>query len=276
MKKYIVAFLIISTLSAALNNAVAVAAHEEYPHYLAENHSRYEAYRARNPRLPYDMVIAYVNADVDKGFYSEISTVAEPESISVLVNKNFILPRDYEPDDLVSLGGGYRLRAEAAERLSTMRTDMNNLGYRIYVMSAYRTYQSQLYKYNDGVRNYGREFADTQYARPGHSEHQTGLAVDIVQRTNIRYMTQARFENTEEFAWLRENAYKYGFILRYPREYTDIHGFIYEPWHWRYVGVDIATAMHNESIIMFEEYYGRHLAPGVLAKIESERAQQRK
>ena len=259
MKKFIAASLVIITLFQAFPVMVAASERETPPHYLEANHSRYEAYQAQNPRLPYSTVVAYVNANVDRGFYSWITTVGAPESISALVNKNFTLPRGYEPDDLVYVSGSYRLRAEAAEFLQKMKSDMNELGYRIYVMSAYRTYQSQASKYENGVRAYGRASADRQYARPGHSEHQTGLAVDIAQRTNIQYMSQARFENTAEFSWLKDNAHKYGFILRYPGEYTDVHGFIYEPWHWRYVGVDIATAMFNEGIVMLEEYYGRYL-----------------
>ena len=84
-------------------------------------------------------------------------------------------------------------------------------------------------------------------------------------------MTQAKFENSKEFAWLTENAYKYGFILRYPKDYVNIHGFIYEPWHWRYVGVEIATAMYNDGIVMFEEYYGWYIAPVLHAKAKEER-----
>lgn len=270
MKKIAAAILLISILPPLLFG-VASAANSEYPHYLDENESRYEAYRAENPGLPYDMVIAYVNANVDKGGYTGITTVKNPDSISVLVNKNFMLPPKYAPRDLVSIGGGFRLRAEAAEQLTRMKTDMNALGFKIYVMSAYRTYNTQVSKHSSAVRSYGLESADRQFARPGHSEHQTGLAVDIVSRSGIRVMSQAKFEDSKEFAWLMENAYKYGFILRYPQDYTNIHGFIYEPWHWRYVGVDIATTMYNDGIVMLEEYYGWYLAPGILQKAEKER-----
>lgn len=261
MKKYLFAVLITVKLLAGLASPAAFAANDVYPHYLEANSIRYESFQTRNPRLAFDVVIAYVNANVDRGFYAGILTVSEPDNPGVLVNKNFALPRNYEPDDLVYVSGYYRLRTEAADQLAKMRSDMNNAGLNVYVMSAYRTYQSQSSKYENGVMCYGRVSADRQYARPGHSEHQTGLAVDIVQRTNISSMTQARFENTREFAWLLENAYKYGFILRYPKEYTDIHGFIYEPWHWRYVGPEIATTMHDEGIAMLEEYYGRYVAP---------------
>jgi LAS superfamily LD-carboxypeptidase LdcB len=91
------------------------------------------------------------------------------------------------------------------------------------------------------------------------------LAIDILHRrkSSEERMSQVRFENTAEYAWLRENAHNYGFILRYPREYRHVHGYIFEPWHWRFVGVDIATAMKSEGITLYEEFYGRYLAPGV-------------
>jgi len=270
LKKAVTVFLMISFLPVLLL-VPASASVTDYPHYLEENESRYEAYRALNPGLPYDMVIAYVNANVDKGCYNDISMAENLESMSVLVNKNFSLPSNYKPRDLVLIDSSHRIRSEAAKQFLKMKADLAALGYKIYVMSAYRTYSTQTSKYYSAVKSYGTESADQQYARPGHSEHQTGLAVDIVQKTTVKSMTQARFEETREFAWLKENAYKYGFILRYPEEYTNIHGFMYEPWHWRYVGADIATAMYNDGIIMLEEYYGWYLAPGVITKTEKER-----
>jgi D-alanyl-D-alanine carboxypeptidase len=265
MRNFIAALLIISTLLIALSPLAALSAQHEYPHFIERNKARYEAYRALNPGLPYDIAIAYVNANVDKGFYNDVTVVKDPDNICVLVNKNFALPSKYEPADLVSISG-YRLRAEAAEHFLQMRADMNSLGYKIHIMAAYRTYTTQAARHSNAVRSFGLASADRQFARAGHSEHQTGLAVDIVQRTNIQFMTQAQFEKTKEFAWLTENAHNYGFILRYPREYRDIHGYIFEPWHWRYVGVDIATTMYNEGITIFEEYYGWNLAPEILAK----------
>jgi len=263
--------LIILTLSAFFQFPAAAEPAGEYPHYVQKNNSRYEAYRAANPWLQYDMVIAYVNANVDKGGYIGVQTADKPDSISVLVNKNFALPTNFVPRDLVSIGNGFRLRKEAAEQFTDMRTEMLSMGFKLYVMAAYRTYQKQSSKHSGAVSSSGLVSADIQFARPGHSEHQTGLAVDIVSRTGISLMSQAKFEKTKEFAWLTENAHKYGFILRYPEDYTNIHGFIYEPWHWRYVGVDIATKMYNDGIVMFEEYYGWYLAPDIQVKIRQER-----
>ena len=232
-------------------------------HYFEENEPRYEAFQNKNPGIPYNEMLAYVNANVDKGFYNGVETALNPHSIRVLVNKNFALPAGYEPRDLVTFLGGHRMRGEAAERLLEMRTEMLSLGYRMEVIATYRSYWTQSNTYGNAVSNFGTANAEVSFARPGHSEHQTGLAVDLLHRGGFQYMQNADFEKTSEFEWLKENAHRYGFILRYPQGYRDIHGFIFEPWHWRYVGVFTATSMHNEGIALLEEYYGKYLSTGV-------------
>jgi len=259
LKRNVALLFLALALLFAFSPVESAEANSVFLHFIEENRSRYESFRVLNPDIPFDKVVALANANVDKGFYNEIVTVSDPDCISVLVNKNFALPNGYVPDDLVSIGGNHRMRKEAAEQFEKMWDEMYRLGYRVFVMSTYRTNQSQAGRYDNAVRTFGRASADRQFARPGHSEHQTGLAVDVLQRTNVRYMTQARFESTKEFEWMTENAHRYGFILRYPSEYRDVHGFIFEPWHWRYVGVCIATEMFDEGIALYEEYYGRYL-----------------
>ena len=256
LASFVAAIFAPASFAAARASASGGASMESYPHYLKENDARYRAYRAKNPAIMNDMVIAYVNANVDKGFYNEIETIGDPGSISVLVNKSFKLPEKYVPEDLVFIDASHRLREEAAEHFLEMRADMKASGLKICVLSAYRTYQAQTSKHDNAARYGGADYADKQFARPGHSEHQTGLAIDVLQTSAVKHMAQARFENTPEYEWLTINAYKYGFILRYPEEFGDIHGFIFEPWHWRYVGVDIATTMYYDGIVMFEEYCG--------------------
>jgi len=259
--------LIVSSLSAALPGAAAAGSFDGYPHYLDENKSRYEAYQAKNPGLSADLVVAYVNANIDKGFYSGIETVPDAESIDVLVNKNFALPEGYAPDDMASIGGYLTMRTEAAEQFGKMRDEMIGLGLRVHVVVTYRSFQTQTNTYNKAVSTFGMVNADVSFARPGHSEHQTGLSVDILHTGGFQYMQNSGYEKTKEFEWLKQNGHRYGFILRYPGEYRDVHGFIFEPWHWRYVGVDIATAMFDEGISLFEEYYGRYLAPGLPGRV---------
>lgn len=120
-------------------------------------------------------------------------------------------------------------------------------------VSPYRSYSTQQSTYNGWVAKSGKAKADTYSARPGYSEHQTGLAVDINCASQ-----KANFQNTKEYAWLIKNCYKYGFILRYPKGKEYITGYVYEPWHYRYIGVEHATKVHNLGIT-YEEYYAYYI-----------------
>jgi len=253
----------------------SIARTGEHPHFLEENKQRYDAYRSENPDVPVDKVIAYVNADIDKGFYIDIQEVPNLNDVSLLVNKNFSLPPDWSPDDFVNTGGGHMMREEAAENFNLMRDAMVGDGLKVYVIITYRSYSAQRNTHGNALNQHGSALADRNWARAGHSEHQTGLAADILHKAFDKSMHNARYQNTKEFEWLTENAYNYGFILRYPDQYKDLHGYVFEPWHWRYVGIDVATAMHNEEIALFEEFYGRYLAQGVLDKTREFILQQR-
>ena len=240
-------------------------------HYLVENRSRYEAYQYANPDMPFDIVVALVNANVDLGVYNHIQSVRNPSATNVLVNKNFALPSDYIPPDLVISNNGRQIRAKTAEQFELMQTAARAEGHDIFIWSGYRSYPSQVGSYNSFLDR-GVEWADRRSARPGHSEHQTGLTIDVSHRYDLAGGQNADgFSLTPAFRWMTENAHYYGFILRYQQGLIDIHGYIYEPWHWRYVGVRIATAMRNEDIKTLEEYYGRYLAPEVRRKLLAER-----
>ena len=268
MKRSIFLILLSITLFFGTINPPAInAAGNQLPHYLGENSRRYEVYQARNPGMPFDIVVAYVNANVDIGGYVGIQTVQNPNDISVLLNKNFALPPGWVPNDLVPVGEGRQLRAEAAEQFNALKAAAGDLGLTFFVRSGYRSHWSQVASYDLIVQRDGRTSADRQSARPGHSEHQLGLALDLAHRAGTTGpLGNTGFSNSREFTWLVEHGHEYGFILRYPRGYTEIHGFVYEPWHWRYVGVEIATVMRRERISTFEEYYGRYLNPRVIAE----------
>lgn len=126
----------------------------------------------------------------------------------------------------------------------------------IYLMAAagYRTYDFQKQLYNNEVSNYGKEYADKYVARPGHSEHHTGLVIDLMSADDISLTED--FDKTPEFRWLQENMSDYGFILRYPKEKEDTTGYNYEPWHIRYVGVEVAKTI-EESGLTLEEYLNK-------------------
>jgi len=131
-----------------------------------------------------------------------------------------------------------------------MKQDSKKVGLNLIIQSGFRSYNTQVNVYNKWISLDGKEIADTYSARPGHSEHQTGLALDL-------NLIDNKFEETPEFAWLNDNCYKYGFILRYPKEKQHITGYIYEPWHYRYVGSELAKKLYNNgNWITLEEYFG--------------------
>ena len=243
---------------------------EEYPHYLAENAERYEQYKSNNPNLPFDIVIAYVNVNMDKEPYIDILPVANPDDITVLVNKFFALPQDWEPDDFVDIGTGHLMREEAAEQFVKMREAMRDDNLNLNPVVTYRSFTRQRNHYNNAAAAYGSTTADGGFARPGHSEHQTGLAIDVLHRGHDGgLMMNMGFENSNQYKWMLENAHKFGFILRYPNGYRQQSGFMFEPWHWRYVGIPVATAMFDEGIALYEEFYGRYLMSGVVDKVNT-------
>ena len=187
-------------------------------------------------------------------FYENIKIITETNNLLVLVNKNNKLPKDYIPNELVLLSNKYSiknkyLQKEAAINFEKLSKDASKLGYKIIATSAYRDYEYQENLYNYYVETKGLEYADNCSARPGHSEHQTGLAVDVMGSNN----DYNKFEESNEFNWMKNNAHKYGFILRYPKNKTHITGFKYEPWHYRYVGKKVATIIYNKNITL-EEY----------------------
>jgi D-alanyl-D-alanine carboxypeptidase len=238
----------------------AIAETVEYPHYFVENTERYRAYQERYPDMPFDVVIALVNVNNDMESYLDVNTVADPDDISVLLNKHFSLPQDWLPGELTEIRHGFLLRPEAAEQLEKMRAAMREDNLNLVIVSTYRTIERQRTLFNNAVARRGVQRAERSLARPGHSEHNVGLAVDVMHRgVTEGTLTSMRFERSRQFAWLVDNAHEYGFILRYPEGYTEIGGYIFEPWHWRFVGVPIATAMYNREIVSYEEFYGRYL-----------------
>ncbi|MDR2600171.1 MAG: M15 family metallopeptidase [Oscillospiraceae bacterium] len=236
----------------------------EYQHFLSENKTRYEAFQNENPEMPRDVVLAYVNANIDLEFFRDIVEIQNPDSLYVLVNKNHILPRNWSPDDLFLIDSWRRVRKEAAFNFLMMQVEMENHDLSINTVSAYRSFGSQAMSHANASELQGLTITDSAIARPGHSEHQTGLAIDLLSRSSRGSLSGSHFQDSYEFEWLSQNAHKYGFILRYPEEYSDVHGYIFEPWHWRYIGVEIATVMFDEGISLFEEFYGRYLVLGVL------------
>lgn len=191
----------------------------------------------------------------------------KPDDITVLVNKEYSLPKDYVPADLaepnILFPFEYEdekklLRKEAADAITNLFEAAANEGLRLYGVSGYRSYDRQKAIYDSNVATRGEEETNRYSARPGHSEHQTGLAMDV-STPSIQFHLDSGFAATPEGKWLADNAYRFGFIIRYPEGKTDITGYAYEPWHIRYVGIPLAEKLHNENLTL-EEYAASEMA----------------
>ena len=206
----------------------------------------------------YEDTVTFVNAYLDKDYYTNDIPLSKEEAskLDVIVNKYYKLDKDYEPEDLTIINskfasGTQKLRKEAADKFEEMASDMLKENLKIYAGSTYRSYSYQEGLYNRYVKKDGFKEAETYSARAGYSEHQLGLAVDIV-NGKWNYLS----EGDKEYTWLINNSYKYGFILRYPHESEYITGYVFEDWHFRYLGIELATKVH-ESKLTYDEYIAR-------------------
>ena len=180
--------------------------------------------------------------------------IGDPNNILVVVNKKRPLPDGYAPTDLMG-----PLRSEAKKNLDSLISGANSSNVNLKIISGYRSQSSQATLYNSYVKRDGQAAADMYSARPGYSEHQTGLAIDLG-NTNGSCDLEVCFENTTGGLWIKANVQNYGFIVRYPNGKTDITGYQYEPWHLRYVGIETAKAIYASGKT-FEEYSGLPPAP---------------
>ena len=217
---------------------------------------RYINYYNNNPNLSASLVVTRVNSNLDYTFYEDSKEADLSKDMYTLVNKFYYLSKDYVPDDLVDVTGIYardkaELKKVAYDAFVKMADDARELGLTLKVTTGYRSYNFQATLYNNYVKIDGVKNADTYSARPGYSEHQLGYSADITNKNNVSF---EEFENTKEYEWLQDNAYKYGFIQRYPKDKEDLTGYMYESWHYRYVGNDIAKYIY-ENNITYEEYY---------------------
>jgi zinc D-Ala-D-Ala carboxypeptidase len=192
----------------------------------------------------------------ENNFESETTNNNNIKNI-ILVNKDLGLEKEYEPEDLVQLevksNKEILLRKEANDNLKRMFEDAKKDGIDLLAVSGYRSEEYQENVYNNEVYINGKEYADMYVAKPGYSEHQTGLSVDVL-AVNYTYMDE-NFENTEECIWLHENMHKYGFILRYMKGKENITGYNYEPWHIRYVGTEYSYEIKEKGLTL-DEYLG--------------------
>lgn len=203
------------------------------------------------------------NSTSVQAFNKNKYSVNEASSLWAVVNKGRILPSNYAPANLVvpnaplyyaASSNDSRLRNDAAAALETLFAAAKTQGYNLKLFSGYRSYGEQASVYSGFVKSQGRTQADLSSARASHSEHQTGLAADISTTRGACELEQC-FGNTPEGQWLAANAHKYGFILRYPQGKENLTGYEYEPWHFRYVGVDLAAEIQKTGQTL-EQFFG--------------------
>ena len=212
----------------------------------------------------YDELVTKVNVMRHNEYYTNSVPTDMSKGYGIIANKYHYLGEDYIPDDLVKVEGKYlfsssnniQIRSEVYAAFEEMwRAAKEEENHYLVIESGFRTYKYQKDIYDDYAKKRGASYADSIAARPGYSEHQTGLALDIY---SWSCSTANEFKNTKVYEWLINNSYKYGFILRYPENKQNITGYNFESWHYRYVGKDLATKVHDSGLT-FDEYYAFYL-----------------
>lgn len=230
------------------------------PYYKSNNIKRYQDYHKLNSNLSVSDVVTRVNLNLDLPYYANTKEAKYLNTFYTLVNKYNYLRDDFVPNNLVEMTTPYSkegiyLVEEARDNFYKLVDKAKEEGLTIRAISAYRGYTYQKRLYDKYVEADGVNKADTYSARPGFSDHQTGLAIDVDNTTS----SFENFTNTKEYQWMLDNSYKYGFILRYPSGKENITTYQFESWHYRYVGLKLAKKI-KASNLTFDEYFTRYLA----------------
>lgn len=237
-------------LSKEYNKNIINFINEKY--FIKDNIQRYLDYQEMNPNNLYKDTVALVNVNRDYDYYENTRETDTSNELEMLVNKYNLLSNDYEVSNIVNVSSTYgyannKLNEDAYNAFKRLADDARKEGHTIVILSSYRTHEYQEKLWN-------RDKDDDYVARPGASEHETGYAIDVAEYNDVN----DSFKDTESYKWMIENSYKYGFILRYPEGKENITGYSYEAWHYRYLGVDLATKVFNEGIT-YDEYYAYYL-----------------
>jgi len=230
-------------------------------YFLFKNLNKYVEYYNKNKNDKISHIVSIVNTKANNEWYDEdiVKNTDMSKGNLILVNKFNQLKSNYTPKNIVPISNYYSyadnsIVKEVYDAYKEMWYAAKEEDLTLIVTSSYRDYKTQEVLWNQYADRNGEKWADSVSARAGFSEHQTGLTLDIVTYNTI----MNDFEKTDEFKWLQENAHKYGFILRYPKDKEDITGYAYESWHYRYVGVDVATSIYEKKIT-FDEYYAYYI-----------------
>ena len=225
-------------------------------HFMYDKLEDYLNYNNKKTNYSTDKIVTIVNVHADEEDYENVNYVNTELGSLILVNKNNVLDSDFVPNNIIDVEESYAYKGvsiseDVYNAFLKLLESAKNSGYTLVASSGYRSYEEQEKVYNEYKSLYGRYEADKLVAHPGCSDHQTGLAIEIEPFDKA----PEDIEANEEYNWLINNAYKFGFIQRYPKDKEYITKFDYEPWHFRYVGLDAAYKMHNENLTLEEYYY---------------------
>lgn len=228
-------------------------------YYIDNNLQSYLTYYEDNDKKSFKDIVAIVNVGANKDWYEDAYTT-DSSGYTILVNKFATLPSDFTPGEIKKFSSTYAYGTVEAEETCydafiTMAEDARKDGITLILTSGYRSSERQTAIYEEYKSKKGESYADEYAARPGHSEHETGLALDILTYGG----TTDTFKETETYAWLHTHAYLYGFIERYKEGTEYLTGYEAEAWHYRYLGVELATKVYEEGIT-YDEYYAFYLA----------------
>lgn len=225
--------------------------------FIYENLDNYLEYQKKNRDYSKTDVVAIINTEANIEWMENEKQTDTSKDELMLVNRIYGLSSDYKPEDIVNVPTKYaysnmKLRSSILEPLENLIDDAASEGYTFVVSMGYRTYKEQKSLYNSYAKSYGKSEADSFVARPGHSEYETGLSFDLEPYKYVKKVKDVK--TSAEYQWLRDNAYRYGFIFRFEKEKENLTKFSADTWRLRYVGVDAASLIYNENIC-FEEYY---------------------
>lgn len=248
-------------LSKELNSIYLNIINDKY--FIYDNFYTYIDYYQSNLDSSIRNIVEIINTKRNNEYYTNTEKTDISKKELLLANKYYYLDKDYIPENLVTVPTTYAWGNVGSQKITKITYDAflnmwnaaHNEGHYLMVSSSYRDYDEQESVYNNYKKRYGEEYADSIAARPEYSEHQTGYALDIFEKTSSNQKT---FHESTTYKWLKNNSYKYGFILRYPEDKENITGYSFESWHYRYVGVDVATYIF-ENDITFDEYYAYFL-----------------
>ena len=253
---------ILYILDQKINNRFIELVKDKY--FIYDNFYTYLNYLEDNLDLNTRYIVEKINTYRNYDYYTNTIKTDITKNELMLVNKYHYLEPDYEPENLVTINmkyawgekGSHKITEDTYDAFKNMWEDAYENGFYLMISSSYRDYVKQEEIYNTYLENNAEEYADSFAAHPGFSEHQTGYVLDIFEKNSSNKET---FHTSEAYQWLKDNSYKYGFILRYPQDKEDITGYSFESWHYRYIGIEGATYIH-ENDITFDEYYAYFIA----------------